>query len=344
MDRKNRAVFFGELLMRLATKRHERIVQARELDVGYTGAETNAAVSLSHFGIECDIVSAVPDNEIGQACINFLRQFGLHTDYIKRCGERLGTNYFEIGASQRASKVIYDRRHSAIHELRVGDLPWDEIFADQAWFHFSGTAPALSDDIADIVSEACQAAQGNGVTVSCDLNYRRKLWSPDKANQVMVPLMQHIDVLIGNEEDAEIVFGIKAEGVDVGSGCLNAESYKAVARQLHDRFGLRYVATTLRESLSASHNNWSGLLFDGKDAYLSKKHAIHQIVDRIGAGDAFSGGLIYGLLQRVDLQQVVEFATAASCLKHTIHGDFNLMSKDEVMALVQGDASGRVKR
>jgi 2-dehydro-3-deoxygluconokinase len=337
------AVFFGELLMRLATKSYERFVQAGEFEVGYTGAEANAAVSLANFGLDAYVVSVVPDTEIGQACINFIRQFGVHTDFVLRGGRRLGTFYLETGASQRPSKVIYDRAGSAMTELGPGRVNWDEVFAGKQWFHWSGTAPALSDGMAAATREACQAARKHGLTVSCDLNYRRKLWPPEKARAVMTDLMQYVDVLIGNEEDSAIVLGAAAKGVDVAAGSLDAERYRDVAAELHRRFGFKYVATTLRESVSASENGWSCLLSDGRECYLSRKYRI-WIVDRVGGGDSFSGGLIYGLLAGMNGQETVEFAAAASCLKHSIHGDFNHVSRDEVLALIGGAGSGRIQR
>jgi 2-dehydro-3-deoxygluconokinase len=343
MNRSKAAVFFGELLMRLATKRYERLVQSREFEVSYTGAEANAAVSLAHFGLDAYVVSLVPDTEIGQACINFVRQFGVNTDFVLRGGPRLGTFYLETGASQRPSKVIYDRAGSSITQLSPGQINWDDVFAGKQWFHWSGTAPALSDMMAATTLEACQAARKHGLTVSCDLNYRRKLWSPDKARQTMTELMRYVDVLIGNEEDSAIVLGVEAKGVDVAKGSLNAERYKDVAAELHQRFGFKYVATTLRESISASENGWSCLLSDGSQCYLSRKYRI-WIVDRVGGGDSFSGGLIYGLLSGMSCQETVEFAAAASCLKHSIHGDFNHMSRDEVLALIGGSGSGRIQR
>ncbi len=343
MKTSKRAVFFGELLMRLATKRYERFVQSREFEVGYTGAEANAAVSLANFGLDAYVVSVVPDTEIGQACINFVRQFGVNTDFVLRGGPRLGTFYLETGASQRPSKVIYDRAGSSITQLSPGQVNWDEVFAGKHWFHWSGTAPALSDAMAATTLEACQAARKHGLTVSCDLNYRRKLWSPDKARRTMTELMQYVDVLIGNEEDSAIVLGVEAKGVDVAKGSLDAERYKEVAGELHQRFGFKYVATTLRESISASENGWSCLLSDGSQCYLSRKYRI-WIVDRVGGGDSFSGGLIYGLLSGMSCQETVEFAAAASCLKHSIHGDFNHVSRDEVLALIGGSGSGRIQR
>ena len=334
-----KAVFFGELLMRLGTKRHERFVQAQEFAVAYTGAEANAAVTLAHFGLETFVVAVVPENEIGQACINYLRQFGLHTGHIKRGGQRLGTLYLETGASQRASKVIYDRAGSAFTELEPGEIAWDEIFAGKDWFHFCGTAPALADNVAKVVEEACRSAREHGLTVSCDLNYRSKLWTPDEAKAVMVGLMEYVDVLIGNEEHADIMLGISAGS----SGTADEARCVDVARRLHEAFGFKYVALGLREGLSASDTRWSGLLHDGRAPYFSAEYAI-RVVDRVGGGDAFSGGLIYGLLTGMAPRAAVEFAAAASCLKHSIHGDFNLVSVDEVMALVGGESSGRVQR
>lgn len=343
MNEPKAAVFFGELLMRLATKRHERFVQAREFEVGYTGAEANAAVMLAHFGLDASVVSVVPDTEIGQACINFVRQFGVNTDFVLRGGKRLGTFYLETGASQRPSKVVYDRAGSSITELSPGRVDWDEVFAGKQWFHWSGTAPALSDSMAATTREACQAAKRHGIMISCDLNYRRKLWSPEKARGVMTDLVQYVDVLIGNEEDSAIVLGVEAKGVDVAKGSLDVDRYKEVACELHQRFGFKYVATSLRESISASENGWSCLLSDGRQCYLSRKYRI-WVVDRVGGGDAFSGGLIYGLLTGTGCQETVEFAAAASCLKHSIHGDFNHISKEEVLALVGGSGSGRIQR
>ena len=337
------AVFFGELLMRLATKRHQRFVQAGEFEVAYTGAEANAAVSLANFGLDAYVVSMVPDTEIGQACVNFIRQFGVNTDFVLRGGKRLGTFYLETGASQRPSKVIYDRAGSSITGLGPGQVNWDAVFAGKHWFHWSGTAPALSDSMAAATREACQAARKHGLMVSCDLNYRRKLWPPEKAREVMQSLMPYVDVLIGNEEDSAIVLGAEAKGVDVSKGSLDAARYKEVAAELHRRFDFKYVATTLRESISASENGWSCLLSDGKQCYLSRKYRI-WVVDRVGGGDSFSGGLIYGLLAGMSCQETVEFAAAASCLKHSIHGDFNHVLREEVLALVGGGGAGRIQR
>jgi 2-dehydro-3-deoxygluconokinase len=341
-DRK--VVLFGELMMRLSTKRHERIVQAREFDVIYSGAEANVGVALAAFGIESFMVSSVPDNPVGQACVNYLRQFVLNLDHVRKNGHRLGIYFVETGAAQRPSTFLYNRKGSSITELCPGDIDWDGLFEGKHWFHFTGITPALAESVAAITTEACVAAKRKGVTISCDLNFRRKLWSPEKAREVMTGLMEYVDVLFTNEEEAETVFGIAARGTDVKGGTISARGYEDVAVQLHDRFPVSYVSISMRESLSATANNWSGMLYDGKRFYTSRTYHMDYIVDRIGGGDAYSSGVIYGLLTGQGLQESVDFATAASCLKHTIHGDFNLVTFDEVLALMGGDASGRIQR
>ncbi len=337
-------VLFGELLLRLAPHGFGRLVQADELEVRYTGAEANAGVSLANFGMEAYAVSRVPDNEIGQACLGYLNRFRVNTDAVARGGERLGLFYLETGAAQRPSKIIYDRGHSAIRDCSPSDFDWDRICAGKDWLHFSGTAPALGPQVVDALRAGLAAAKRHGLKVSCDLNYRARLWTPAEANRVMTSLMPSVDVLIGNEEDAEKVFGIRAAGSDVEAGRLEGASYRQVAEQLRQRFGFSLVATTLRESISASANGWSGLLFDGTRHYASRRYEINPIVDRVGAGDSFTGALIYGLLSALPLQECIEFATAASCLKHSIAGDFNLVSVAEVRALMAGASSGRVQR
>ena len=344
MKSDKKAVFFGELMMRLATKRYERLVQARELEVDYTGAEANVGVSLVNYGLQSYIVSAVPDSEVGQACINYMRQYGLNLDYVKRTGYRLGIYFVETGASQRPSLFLYNRKGSAITELKRGDIDWDEVMRGKDWFHFTGITPALADSVAELTQDACLAAKRHGLTVSCDLNFRRKLWPLEKAQEVMTKLMESVDVLFTNEEEASKVFGISAEDTDISAGKLSEEGYDDVARKLLERFHLRYAVITLRESLSASVNNWSGMFYDGKEFYHSRKYHIDHIVDRIGGGDAFSGGFIYGILTGMDPQDTVEFAAAASCLKHTIQRDFNLATLDEVMTLMRGEGSGRIQR
>ncbi|MGH7959847.1 MAG: PfkB family carbohydrate kinase [Opitutaceae bacterium] len=336
-------VLFGELLLRLNAEGFSRLVQSERFQLYYTGAEANAGVSLAQWGYEALVVSRVPAHDLGQACVNFLRRYGLDTRYIQRAGDRLGLFYVEHGASQRQSKVIYDRRDSAFTTFDDAQLDWDEVFRGRRWFHFSGTAPAVAPRLVPVLQRAGEAARRNGVTVSCDLNFRRKLWTPEQAQQTMTGLMEYVDVLICNEEDAEMVFGIKARGTDVRGGRLSRAGYEDVARQLQGRFDFSHVAITLRESLSASVNNWSALLLVDGAAAFSRKYQI-QIVDRIGGGDSFAAGLIYGVCEGMTAQQTVEFAVAASCLKHTIPGDFNLVTKEEIATLLAGDGSGRIQR
>jgi 2-dehydro-3-deoxygluconokinase len=338
-----KVVTFGEIMLRLSPPGYQRFVQASSFDVIYGGGEANVAVSLANYGLDSYFVTKVPTHEIGQCAVNELRRYGVHTEYILRGGDRLGIYFCETGASQRPSKVIYDRANSAISQVKPGEFDWGGIFADADWFHFTGITPALSDSAAQVTLEALKAAKSAGVKVSADLNYRKKLWSPEKANKVMTELMQYVDVAIGNEEDAEKVFGIKAKASDVTKGQLDTEGYYEVARELQQRFGFEKVAITLRESLSASDNNWSALLYDGTEFYLSRKYNVH-IVDRVGGGDSFAAGLIYSLLLDKMGQDAIEFAVAASCLKHSIVGDFNQVSVAEVENLAKGDASGRVQR
>lgn len=336
-------ITFGEIMMRLSPAGYERFVQSNQFNVFYGGGEANVSISLANYGLNSYYVTKLPAHEIGQAAINELRRFGVGTGHIVRGGDRVGIYFCERGASQRPSKVIYDRAGSAIAEAGREDFDWKNIFEGAVWFHFTGITPALSDNCIGIILDALKAAREAGVTVSVDLNYRKKLWTREKAHRVMSELVEYCDVVIANEEDAEKVFDIKAEGTDTLKGRLSYDGYKEVAKELFDRFALKYVAVTLRESFSASDNGWSGLLYDGENFYISKKYNVH-IVDRVGGGDSFCGGLIYGLSTGMDNQTALEFAAAASCLKHTVDGDFNLMSVDEVMNLVKGDASGRVQR
>lgn len=339
-----KVVVFGEIMLRLSTPGNLRFSQLESFDATYGGGESNVGVSLAHFGVDVSYVTKVPDNPIGQCAINHLRRFGVNTDFVARGGERLGIYFLEMGAAQRASKVVYDRSRSSISEADREDFDWAGIFKDADWFHWTGITPAVSDKAAACVRDACQKAREMGLTISCDLNYRKKLWTRDKARQVMSDLMQYVDVSIGNEEDASDVFGISAAKTDVTKGKLDVEGYHSVARQLVDKFGFKYTAITLRESISASHNGWSGLLFDGRDFFKGPKFDIIPIVDRVGGGDSFAAGLIYSLLENKPPQEAVNFAVAASCLKHTVPGDFNLVTVDEVEKLAQGDASGRVQR
>lgn len=338
-----KVVTFGEIMLRLSTPSFQRFVQANSFDVVYGGGESNVSVSLANYGFDSYFVSKVPAHEIGQACVNYLRQYGVNIDYVKRGGDRLGIYYLESGASQRPSKVIYDRADSAIAQVKPGEFDWEEIFRDKDLFHFTGITPAISDEAAEVTLEAVKAAKKAGLTVSCDLNFRKKLWTTEKANRIMTGLMEYVDIAVGNEEDAEKVFGIKAENTDITKGALDDSGYKEVAQKLVERFGFKKVAITLRESYSASDNGWSALLYDGQEFYKSKKYDI-RIVDRVGGGDSFCSGLLYGLLNGMDNQKALEFAVAASCLKHTILGDFNLVSVAEVENLMSGDGSGRVQR
>lgn len=339
----SKIVTFGEIMLRLAPEGYGRILQSNKFNATFAGAEANVAVSLANFGEDISFVSKIPENPMGQACVNSLRQYGVNTSDIVRDGERLGLFYLEKGASQRNSVVIYDRKYSAIQLATREDFDWDKIFTGAQWFHFTGITPALSDELADICEIACRIAKSKGVKISCDLNYRNKLWSKEKAKLVMSRLCRYVDVCIANEEDASDVFGISAGCTDVLSGRLDVAGYKDVAKQLYEMFNFSYVAFTLRTSINANDNIWSGLLFDGEQFFLADEYKIH-IVDRVGGGDSFSGALVYSLINNFDMQKTIDFAVAASCLKHTIEGDFNLVTIDEVLRLVNGDKSGRVKR
>ncbi len=338
-----RVITFGEIMLRLAPEGYYRFVQAEKYGATFGGGEANVAVSLANYGYDAAFVTKLPKHDIGQAAVNELRRYGVDTSKITRGGNRVGIYFLEKGASQRPSKVIYDRAHSAIAEAQLSDFDWDDIFEGADWLHFTGITPALGDNVAEICLAAVKKAKEKGLAVSCDLNYRKNLWSREKAGQVMAELMPYVDVCIANEEDASDVFGIKAANTDVTKGEVNHDGYKDVAKQLADRFGFKYVAITLRESISANDNNWAAMLYDGKECYFSKKYKMH-IVDRVGGGDSFGGGLIYSMLEGKEPQAIIEFAVAASCLKHSIEGDFNQVSVDEVTKLAGGDGSGRVQR
>lgn len=338
-----KVVTFGEIMLRLAPEGYYRFVQAESFGATYGGGEANVAVSLANYGMDATFVTKLPKHEIGQAAVNSLRKFGVDVSKITRGGDRVGIYFLEKGASQRPSKVIYDRAGSAIALAKQEDFDWNVIFEGADWFHFTGITPALGDDVAAICLEACKAAREKGLTVSCDLNYRKNLWSREKAGKVMGGLMEYVDVCIANEEDASDVFGIKADNTDINSGKLSHEGYKQVAKKLADIFHFSKVAITLRESISANDNNWAAMLYDGTEFYFSKKYPVH-IVDRVGGGDSFGAGLIYATLSQMDSQSALEFAVAASCLKHTIEGDVNMVSVDEVKKLAGGDGSGRVQR
>lgn len=340
---KKKFVGFGEIMVRLAPSGVLRFPQAESFTVNYTGAEGNMAIALAYMGMPAEMVTKFPENDIGRCAYRMLRKYDVMTDHIAWGGERLGLYYLERGASQRPSKVIYDRKHSSIAEAEPSDFDWDEIFADAGWFHFTGITVALSKNMQEICKQACIAAKKHGVKVSCDLNYRKNLWTTEEAKRVMTPLMEYVDVCIANEEDSEKVLGIKATDTDITSGKLSLQGYSNLAKQLTDTFGFEKVAITLRESISASINNWSAMLYADGETYISKKYTM-QVIDRVGGGDSFASGLIYACLNDFDNQKAVEFAAGASCLKHSIEFDFNLSTVDEVMNLINGDGSGRVQR
>ena len=338
-----RIITFGEIMLRLAPNGYNRFFQDDQLQATFGGGEANVAVSLANYGMDAAFVSKVPAHAIGQGAVNSLRAMGVDTKFMARGGERLGIYFLEKGASQRGSVCIYDRAHSAIQEAAASDFDWDTIFEGADWFHFTGITPALGPGLVDICEAACKAAKAKGVTISCDLNYRGKLWTRDEARAAMTRLCQYVDVCISNEEDAKDVFGIEAENTDIYGGKLDHNAYRSVAKQLMDKFGFQKVAITLRTSISASDNDWAGMLYDGKDYCFSKEYHL-RIVDRVGGGDSFGGGLIYSLLSGRDSQSAIEFAVAASALKHSIEGDYNRVSVSEVEKLAGGDASGRVQR
>lgn len=338
-----KVVTFGELMLRLQPYNYLRIVQTENYEATYGGGEANVAVSLANFGLDAYFVSKLPNNDIGQAGLNSLRKYGVHTDYIARGGDRCGIYFLEKGASQRPSKVTYDRKYSSFYFSNPTDYNWDEIFKDATWFHVTGITPAVSPILREITIEAVKQAKKHGLKVSCDLNYRNKLWSKAEACETMTEVCKYVDVLIANEEDASDVFGIKPLNNDVNSGKLNKEGYKSVATQLKDMFGFEKVAITLRTSISAFDNKWAALLYDGTNFEFSKEYDIH-IIDRVGGGDSFGAGLIYSLLNNYSTKDAIEFAVAASCLKHSIEGDYNFVSVDEVKKLINSGGSGRVQR
>lgn len=338
-------VTFGELMVRLASPGYSRLFQKEIFEASFCGAEANVAVSLSNFGLNTEYVSILPNNDIGIAAKRDLRYFDVGTKYLQFKEGRMGIYYLEKGAAQRPSKVIYDRTYSSFSQSTTSDYDWDNIFENAEWFHFSGITPALSDNLAEACLAACIKAKEKGVKISCDLNYRAKLWSQDKANRVMTKLMPYVDVCFANEEDAEKVLGIQASNTSVEKGNLNKDGYISVARQICDMFGCKYTAISLRKSYSASSNGWSVMLYDSKSkqAYFSREYDI-QVIDRVGAGDSFTAGIIYGLINKMDTQSIAEFAGAASCLKHTIEGDYNRISVADINNLIDNGGNGRVIR
>ncbi len=343
----NKVVTFGEIMLRLSTPGYKRISQAGEFGATFGGGEANVAVSLANYGIPVDFVTRLPKNDIARSCKMDLQKYGVGVDKIVYGGERLGIYFLETGAVNRGSKVIYDRANSAVSQIQKGMINWDKVFEGVNWFHWTGITPAISQGAADVCLEAIQKANEVGITVSCDLNYRKNLWNYGKiAEEVMPELVAGTDVILGNEEDSEKVLGIKAEGINVTGGFVEGAAYKSVSKQIMKRFPrCKKVITTLRGSVNANHNSWSGVLWDGEKLYESPTYQITHIVDRVGGGDSFMGGLIYGLLNYLnDDQKALNFAVAASCLKHTIYGDYNQVTVDEVEKLMGGDASGRVAR
>ena len=343
----SKVITFGEIMLRLATPGYLRFGQATEFEATYAGGEANVAVSLANYGISASFVSCLPNNDIGDAAISTLRARNVDTSNIQRSGDRVGIYFLESGAVSRGSKVIYDRANSSFAKIKKGSIDWNKVFEGVTWFHWTGITPAVSEGAADECRAACEVAAKKGITISTDLNYRAKLWKWGKpAGEVMQELVKHCDVILGNEEDAEMVFGIKPQGVDVKSGHVEGAAYESVGKQLMTKFPkAKKVIITLRGSISASHNSWAGVLWDGRKLYESPTYQITHIVDRVGGGDSFMGGLVYGLMTYpTDDQRALNFAVAASCLKHTIKGDFNMVTVDEVEKLMQGDGSGRVAR
>ena len=338
-----RIVTFGEIMLRLAPEGYLRFFQNDTMQATFGGGEANVAVSLANYGMDASFVTKLPAHAIGQGAVNSLRGLGVDTKDIVRGGDRVGIYFLEKGASQRGSVCIYDRAHSAIQEASREDFDWDKIFDGADWFHFTGITPALGANLVDICIDACKAAKAKGVKISCDLNYRGKLWTRAQAREAMTKLCEYVDVCISNEEDAKDVFGIEAANTDIYGGKLDKEGYKSVAKQLMDTFKFEKVAITLRSSISANDNDWAGMLYDGENYCFSKEYHLH-IVDRVGGGDSFGGGLIYSLLSGKDSQSAIEFAVAASALKHSIEGDYNRVTVSEVEKLAGGDASGRVQR
>ena len=343
----NKVITFGEIMLRLAAPDYLRFSQSNSLIATFGGGEANVAVSLANYGISVDFVTRLPKNDIARSCKMDLHKYGVGVDKIVYGGERLGIYFLETGAVSRGSKVVYDRANSAISEIQIGMINWDEVFGGANWFHWTGITPAISQGAADVCLEAIQKANEMGITVSCDLNYRKNLWNYGKtAGEVMPQLVAGTDIILGNEEDAEKVLGVKPEGIDVTGGRVEGAAYESVSKQIMVQFPrCKKVITTLRGSVNANHNSWSGVLWDGEKLFEATTYQITHIVDRVGGGDSFMGGLIYGLLTyKNDDQKALNFTVAASCLKHTVYGDFNQVTTEEVEKLMGGDASGRVAR
>lgn len=335
---------FGEILLRLASPGYTKLFQKDSLDATFCGGEANVAVSLANFGVQSEFLTVVPDNDVGRASLNALRYFGVDTSKTFFKDGRMGLYYLEKGASQRPSKVIYDRAFSSIALTEPTDFDWDALFDGINWFHWTGINPALSDNMVQICEQACKKAKEKGITISCDLNFRKNLWSSEKAQKVMGNLVQYVDVCIANEEDADKVLGIKAPNNNVKSGKLNKSGYEHVAKVICEQFGCKKVAITLRESINASRNGWSGMIYDAAGIANYSTHYDIDIVDRVGGGDSFTGAMIYSLITGKDDKNAIEFAVAASCLKHSIEGDFNRVTVSDVENLIKNGGNGRVQR
>ena len=338
-----KVVTLGEIMLRLSTPDFKRFVQADTFDVTYGGGEANVAAALCNYGLNGTFVTKVPNNAIGQSAINHLRRYGVDTQFIARGGKRLGIYFLETGAAMRASQVIYDRADASIADVDISEFDFDKILEGADWFHTTGITPALGDKAAALALAALKAAKSKGITTSIDLNYRKKLWTKEKAREVMTNLCQYVDVCIGNEEDADTTLGFISKGTDVTKGELNLDGYKDVFKQMKEKFNFKYIASTLRESHSASDNGWSALVYDGNEFYYSKQYEV-RIVDRVGSGDSFASGFIYGLVTGMAMPDAAEFGVAASAIKHTIPGDLNHATLAEVKELMKGDGSGRVQR
>lgn len=338
-----KVVTLGEIMLRLTTPDFKRFVQSDSFEVTYGGGEANVSAALCNYGLNGTFVSKVPNNPIGQSAINHLRRYGVDTQFMARGGDRLGIYFLETGASMRASQVIYDRAGASIADVDASEFDFDKILEGASWFHTTGITPALSDKAAALTEAALKAARAKGITTSIDLNFRKKLWTKEKAREVMTRLCEHVDVCIGNEEDADLCLGFKAANTDVTKGELNLDGFKDVFKQMKERFGFKFIASSLRESHSASDNGWSALVYDGNEFYHTKQYEV-RIVDRVGSGDSFASGLIYGLVTGMPMGEAAEFGVAASALKHTIHGDLNHATLAEVKDLMKGDGSGRVQR
>jgi 2-dehydro-3-deoxygluconokinase len=338
-----KVVTLGEIMLRLSTPNFKRFVQADTFDITYGGGEANVSAALCNYGLNGTFVSKVPNNPIGQSAINHLRRYGVDTQFVARGGDRLGIYFLETGASMRASQVVYDRAGASIADVDASEFDFDKILEGAEWFHTTGITPALSDKAAALTLAALKAAKAKGITTSIDLNFRKKLWTKEKAREVMTKLCEHVDVCIGNEEDADLCLGFKAANTDVTKGELNLDGFKDVFKQMKDRFGFKYIASSLRESHSASDNGWSALVYDGNEFYHTKQYEV-RIVDRVGSGDSFASGFIYGLVTGMPMPEAAEFGVAASAIKHTIPGDLNHATLSDVKDLMKGDGSGRVQR